>query len=195
MKINLLPDLVLKRRREARIKQMAATALMVWVGILILGCLGSLAYRYAESRTLISRQTAEKNLDAQVNSDDNKRFRAEALEVQSSLSALDQLINHQKKMSLIITGLAAVMPHTVVLGDVELQGNDRIQISGTAPSYVEAGKFEAALKDSQKNTPPGQVYFSDISLGGASLDNTGVHFSLTTNYVYPAAVASNGGQS
>lgn len=195
MKINLLPDLVLKRRREARIKQMAAITLVAWVGLVVVACLGAVVYQQAEKSALKSKQTEEKQLDARVNSADNKQFRTQALEVQASLAALDQLINHQHKMSLIISGLASMMPHDVVLGDIELQGSDKLQISGTAPSYLEAGKFEAALKDSQKNSLPGQVYFTSVELGGATMDDKGVHFSLTTGYVYPATVASNGGQS
>lgn len=190
MQINLLPDVVLARRREAQIKRVATTALVGWFGVLVVVSLLSLGYQQFESKQLASVKTKEAALDAQVNSPQNKAFRAEAQEVQASLKALDQLFNHQQRMTVIESRLAQLTPKEIQLHNVQIDPSGRIQISGTADSYADAGKFVVALKDSKE---AGEVYFTDVVLNGASLGEKGtVAFSLTTTMVYPDQSA--GGQ-
>ena len=195
MKINLLPDLVLTRRKEARIKQIALMSLAGWAGVLLVVTLITLGYKVGEDHNKDTQTKAEAALDSKVNSPANKAFRSQAAEVQASLTALDQLFNHQQRMSKIDTRIAELTPKTVQLNTVQIAPDGTVHISASAPSYFDAGQMVAALKGTTQSHTSEDIYFKDVALGGANLGDNKVAFSVTASFVYPdpTVTAENGG--
>ena len=186
MKINLIPDVIQKRRRDARIKRLTNLALMGWLvglGVVVLLMLGFLGI---QKLSLRSAENKKQELDARVNSEENVAFRREALEVQASLNALKDLFNRQRKFSTALDSLAALTPSGVRVRDFALTEDNRVTITGHATSYVEAGKMVVAMKQSeskQKDEP--KAHFATVAMGGASQSESGVDFSITASYVDP----------
>lgn len=184
VKVNLIPDVVLKRRREARIRQMSTIGLIAW-GILV-GATAAIGiiYQLVQTQRLRLAEKQRTELDAQVNSPANVAFRKEAQEVQASLIALDGLINNQKKSTKIFTRLASLIPKGVQLKDINLTA-DKLSFSGKASSYAQAGEMVAALK--QTSPTDKDIYFTNVKLGGASVSDAGVSFEISAKYVYVKA--------
>ena len=188
MQINLLPDLVLNRRREARIKQLANLALVGWIAFLVAVVLFTLAYKVFQDKSLENAKEKYKVTNARVNSKDNVKFRKEALEVQASLKALNELFNSQRRLSTVIKRVADVTPAGVKLGEININGEGTVIVTGTASSYAEAGKMVVAMREtSDKNSR-----FENVALGGANAADKGVAFNVTATFVEgPAAKVSS----
>ncbi len=184
MQINLLPNLVVKRRRQAQIQRFATLGLFVWFGLLLLGFVGVISYgQYQKSRE--SSLTAKvKTTDADVNSKANTAFRTEALSVQASLTALDTLLNTQQKLSTINTVLASLTPQGVRLRETRISPDGKVDISATGGSFADAGRLLAAMKASKDQSKTG--YFDTVVLAGANQAEGGVAFSISAIFV-PAA--------
>lgn len=189
VKINLVPDLVLDRRHEANVRQTALVALMAWGALVVVATLGALAFHAYESSRLTNANNTKNALNAQVNSADNVAFRTQALEVQTSLSALDQLFNHQQKQSAVTSAVAAIMPKEVSLKDLSITADQGLTIDGTAPGYASAGSMVAALKASSSNKAS-SIWFDQVSLGTANLSGSNVTFTVTAHYNQPSSTAT-----
>lgn len=181
MQINLLPDLVVKRRREQQIRRWANLGLTGYLGFLGFLVVAVLGYQVFQTVRLNAAKNKHAEVNAQVNSPDNVAFRREALEVQSSLSALKELFNSQRKLSVIVKRVAELTPKGAQLIEISLGEDGQVSLSGIAGSYNEAGKMVVALRNS-KDKSPDKVYFEEVSLVGANQSESGVAFSITALY-------------
>lgn len=188
IQINLLPDIVLKRRKEAQIRSWATSGLIAWIVVVLVITMTAFLYKTFQDARLASANSSKKKLDAVVNSKDNVAFRKEALSVQLSLKALDDLYNKQQKMTLINKRLAELTPKQVRLSSVGMSGG-KILLSCSGASYSDAAKFLVSLKDSSQDMSGTKVTFSDIKFSGANLSTGGVSFSITATVNYPTVVA------
>ncbi|MEO7617480.1 MAG: hypothetical protein ABIS59_01415 [Candidatus Saccharibacteria bacterium] len=189
--LNLLPDLVLQRRKDAHTKKLAIMALAVWAVILILAILGSLGYELVQKGLLSNATKAKTALNATVNSEDNVKFRSEALEVQTSLKELDNLYNKQSRLSLVNDRLAFLTPKTIVLKSVTITAAQAVTLDGNATSYDEVGKYVVALRDELGDTGADKITFTNVKLQAANLGDAGsVRFSMTASYVLPTTEAN-----
>lgn len=191
MKINLIPDVVLNRRREAQLKKMTNLALFGWMAALaaiVVIMLGALAF---QKLSLKSAQSKQQEINDRVNSKENKEFRKEALAVQASLTALKDLFNNQRRFSVALESLSSVTPKTVQVKDFTLTDADAVTISAQATSYVEAGKMIVAMKESEKKfSKEGKPYFQAVAMGGATQHDEGVNFTITATYLDTKAGAT-----
>ena len=184
--LNLLPDLVLQRRRDAQTKKLALIGMISWGALLLLVILGTFTYELIEKSSLASATAAKSDLNKVVNSDDMVKFRTEAIEVQTSLKSLDALFNKQTKMSQVNDRLASLTPKTVILTSVNISNSQAITVSGSASSYDEVGKFVVALKNQSPELADGKIGFTEVKLQSANLGDKGsVKFSLSTKYTLP----------
>ncbi len=188
VQINLLPDIVLKRRHEAQVKQWALAGFIAWCAIVAVASLSTLGYLGLQKTQLSSATKKFTALDSKVNSPENVAFRKEAQEVQASLVSLNQLYEHQIKNSAVISEVSAITPKTVKLLSIDIVDNG-MTINGEATSYPEVGKMVAAFKESQKLGGSKKVYFTDIIFNGSSLKGSAATFSMTMKYVYPVDVS------
>jgi hypothetical protein len=201
IKVNLLPDLVLNRRRDARLRRLVMLGFGAWMGLLALIVLAAFMYLGVKTLQVSSATNEHKKLDAEVNSEDNVAFRQEALEVQASLKALDTLFNEQRRLSLVTAQVAKLTPTTVQLKEVAIRNGNQVIIEGSAKSYDEAGKMLAAFKLSKSNIDPNSqtasVYFEEAALSGAALNASSqtnqpndktVSFSLVALYEFQQPV-------
>lgn len=187
--INLVPDAIQQRRHDARIKHLAVLSLSGWLALLVVVVVVCYGYAGIRSLQLQSLKNQQASLNSTVNSADNVKFRQEALEVQTSLTALDQLFNRQQRISAIDNRLAALTPHEVTLLSVTVDDTKTVNISGVADSYNDVGKMIAALKTSKTNDSK-QIYFNGIDFAGANVASGGkVDFSVKASYVYPTDVS------
>lgn len=184
VQINLLPDIVLKRRHEAQVKQWALAGFIAWCVLIALVTLSTLGYLGLQNSQLSSAQKKFNELDHKVNSKENVAFRKEAQEVQASLVSLNQLYEKQIKNSAVIAEVSAITPKTVKLLSIDIVDTG-MTINGEATSYPEVGKMVAAFKESQKLGGSNKVYFTDIIFNGSSLKGSAATFSMTMKYVYP----------
>ena len=194
IQINLLPDIVLQRRHQAQIRKWATTGLIAWVAAILVVTATAFLYKTFQDTRLSSAQNSEKKLDAVVNSKENVTFRQEALAVQLSLKALDQLFNHQHKMTLINDRLAELTPKQVKLSNVTIDQNGKLALSCTGSSYSDAAKFVVSLKDSGLDISGTKVTFTNISFAGANLSDKSVSFSIGATINYPTAAATGSAQ-
>jgi hypothetical protein len=186
IRVNLLPDLVLNRRKEAQMKRLATLVLGGWLGAIGVLTVATLIYAGVQQALLNSATSKRDILNADVNSAANVAFRKEALEVQASLLSLEQLFNNQQRFSLINKRIAELTPKTVKINELIITSDKSVRLTGTAKSYAEAGKFLAALKESKPSTfsaTTQTIYFEDAILVGASVTENGIGFSATANYV------------
>lgn len=188
MQINLLPDLVLKRRHEVQIKRIATLALAGWLGVVALIVVAIFAFSVWQHQLLSNAQSNEAKINAQVNSADNVAFRTDALAVQASLNDLNHLYQNQNRFSQVYSRIAQLLPKTARLESVLLTSANQVQLSGTTDSYLDTGKLIAAFKDSANPTNSNQVSFSNVVLNGANLNADKVAFSVTASYAFPTAV-------
>ena len=188
--LNLLPDLVLQRRKDAYTKKLAIMGVIVWGVILVLVILGALGYELVQKGLLSNATKAKNELNATVNSADNMKFRTEALEVQSSLKELDTLYNKQSRLSLVNDRLASLTPKTIILKSVSITSAQSMTFDGSATSYDEVGKYVVALRDELGDTTNDKITFTDVKLQAANLGDAGtVRFSMTASYVLPTLTA------
>lgn len=189
IRINLLPDVILKQRQEERLKRLAMYGAIGWVVLLVVVSLLVFAYKGWHSIRLNRAKTTLAQVDARVNSPENVAFRTEAQAVQESLNALDELFLAQQRPSEFIKNLAALTPQGVRLTNVRLE-SDSVSITGRATSYAEVSKFVAALKKSAADAAEAeeeQPYFELVELVGANLaDANQVSFELSAVYVEAA---------
>lgn len=183
MQINLLPDLVLKRRHEAEVKRVATLALVGWLAVVVLVLTGMFLYDLLQRQLLSSAQNDKTRINATVNSESNVAFRKEALSVQASLKDLSKLYQNQERFSLVYDRVAQLLPKQTRLQTVNLSSDKRIQLSGTAASYLDAGKLVASFKNSDVAD---KVTFSNVVLNGANLNGNQVSFSITASFAFPA---------
>ncbi len=191
MQINLLPDIVLKRRHDAHVKRLALAAFLGWTAFILVITLSTFLYRQIEKQRLDSSIRRYDTLNATVHSKENDAFRKEAAEVQSSLKALDTLFNKQERTSAVLSELSAVTPKGTFLTTLNILTNRSMTIGGSAASYIDVAKFVASLKLSEAAAPADRVYFTNIVLGGANLSDKGVSFTISTKYVYPQQGATD----
>lgn len=202
MQINLLPELVLKRRQEKQIKRWATTGLVAWGGFLVLLVVLSFSYKVYQDFRLKQASSKFETLNSEVNSADNLAFRKEALEVQASLKSLKGLYSNQRRMSVSLTMIADVTPKSVRLAEINITSEGKVTISGVAGSYEEAGRMVLAMRQTKpEKTSSGsdqakddEPYFDGVVLGGANKAEAGVAFTVTAQYVDPAALGSTGAQ-
>lgn len=195
IRINLLPDVILKQRQEERLKKLATYALIGWAGFLVVVTLLILAYKGFQTFRLNNAKESLAEIDARVNSPENITFRAEALAVQEGLNTLDSLFNTQQMPSEFIKKLASLTPSGVQLNNVSYKGEGSVIISGNATAYSEVSKFVASLKNSKQasvagNESPGtpleteEPYFDAVELVGANIaDANQVSFELAALYI------------
>lgn len=181
MQINLLPNLVIKRRRQAQIQRFATLGLIVWFGLLVAAGIGVTTYQQYQKSRENSLTAQVKTAESDVNSDANKQFRQEALAVQSSLTALNSLIFSQQKLSLINAVLSQVTPVGVRLRETRISPDGKVDISASAGTYNDAGKLLASMKSSQLQSKNG--HFESVVLAGANQADSGVAFSITAVFV------------
>ncbi len=192
IKVNLLPDLVLNRQKQSRTKQLITTGLVVW--LVIWGGLAvfSAMYLGVQKTRLSSAKNTHATLDASVNSADNVKFRAQALAVQNSLNALDQLLNKQVKTSVIYARVSALLPSSVHLRSIAVDASKKVTMQLSASSYDQAASTVASFKDSKPDSGTSiasastQVYFTDVVFSGATLSGNRVDFSISAQGVYPS---------
>lgn len=183
VKINLLPDVVLERRRQARIRRIANLAIMGWVGLFVLVYLSVFAYSRVQVSMRNNALAEEQRLESIANSEENVEFRREALAVQASLDALAQLFETRQSAGQFLQVLSDNATGDMRIRDLIFGQDGAINISGTARSYQAVGEFEQALKVSA-NRDSTLGYFQQIALFGASLADQGaVNFELRTGYV------------
>lgn len=190
MQINLLPDLVIKKRREAEIKRYARLALTAWLGVLVFAVISTVGYQIFQNVTLEAAKKEHAELDSRVNSPDNVAFRKEALAVQASLNAVKDLFNNQRRLSVAISRVSELTPKGVRLSEVNIGEEGQLTVTGTAGSYAEAGKMVVALRNSKDKAKDGQPYFEKVVLTGANQANAAVAFSITANYVSEGGASS-----
>jgi hypothetical protein len=190
IKINLVPDILQNRRRDAHIRQLSMLALVVWCAVVAVVSLGALGYHAFQNSRLNTAKNTYASLNASVNSKDNVAFRTEALEVQTSLAALDQLVNHQQTLSTINAAFAALMPKEDTLKELDITSARQVSVSAVAPSYASAGSLVAALKDSSSKSGGAHVWFDNVTLGAANLSDKTVTFTITANYNLPTTTTT-----
>lgn len=183
MQINLLPDLVIKRRHEAQVKRIATLALAGWIALVTLVLIVMFLYSLLQHQLLSNAQNEKNQVNAQVNSDANVAFRTEALSVQASLKDLSKLYQHQERFSLVYDRIAQLLPKQARLQSVILTADNKVQLAGTTDSYLDTGKLVASFKNSSTSD---QVIFSNVLLNGANLNGNLVSFSLTASFAFPA---------
>jgi azurin len=190
--LNLLPDLVLQRRKDAHTKKLTIMGLIVWAGILVLAILGAFGYELIQRGILSSALKAKTELSATVNSEDNVKFRTEALEVQTSLKELDVLYNKQSRLSLVNDRLAFLTPKTIILKNVTITSSQGVTLDGSASSYDEVGKYLVALRDELGSaSSTDKITFTNVKLQAANLGEVGtVRFSMTASYLFPTATST-----
>lgn len=194
VKINLLPDVVLERRRQAKIKRIANLSLVGWAGLVLLVLLLAFGYNQWQSRQLEQTQSERDEVAAEAFSPENVSFRQEALSVQSSLDALVQLQNERQLTTRFLATLSRNMSEDIRITSLGYETDNTINIGGRAPSYQAVGSFESALKNSQP-APDGDQssnqqngYFSGVSLSGVNAAGGGeVRFELSAQYTAPSA--------
>ena len=192
IKINLLPDVVLERRRRARIKWIANLALIGWCGLVLLVLLAAFGYNQWQSSRLESARAERDEVEAEAFSPENVEFRREALSVQSSLDGLVRLRDRRQLVTEFTDALQRNMPRDVRIVSLNYETGDIINIGGQAASYEAVSNFEHALKnsrpssDADSNEPlPG--YFENTSLTGANVAGQGrIRFQISTEYVAPS---------
>lgn len=196
VKINLLPDVVLERRRQAKIRRTANAGLVAWA-VLVLLVLGlAFGYDQLQSYRLDQKQAERDEVDAEANSPENVAFRQEALAVQSSLDALEELYGRRQLATQFLDALSRNIPENVRVSDLSYESDGTVRISGRAASYETVSTLENALKNSQSATgveeesaAVGEVatgYFTGTALSGANIAGQGeVRFEMSTNYVAP----------
>ena len=182
MQINLLPDLVLKRRHDAQVKRIATMALVGWLAAVALVLTGMFLYNVLQGQLLTNAQNHQKDVNATVNSDSNVAFRKEALSVQASLKDLSKLYQNQERFSMVYYRLAQLLPKQTRLQSVTLTASKQVQLSGTIDSYMDTGKLVSSFKNSDSTD---QVNFSNVVLNGANLNGNQVNFSITASFAFP----------
>lgn len=197
IKINLLPDLVLQRRKEARVKKMATFALMAWTGLIVFILVLAISYGQYQKFTLAKAEESRQELDLVVNSPENVEFREEALAVQNSLNALQELFLSRQSAAEFFEVLAAAMPDSVRIVELGFNDQSSVSIVGSARSFDSVSALEAAMKktaddyeawlasgESDTTEPPAAGYFTDVELLGASLsDGNEIRFELQAVYL------------
>ncbi len=193
VKINLLPDVVLERRRQAKIKRIANLSLAGWAGLVLLVLLLAFGYSQWQSQQLEQTQSERDEVAAEAFSPENVSFRQEALSVQSSLDALVQLQNERQLTTQFLATLSSNMPEDIRITSLGYETGDIINIGGRAPSYQAVGSFESALKNSQPTSDGDQPsnqqsgYFTGVSLSGVNAAGGGeVRFELSAQYTAPS---------
>lgn len=204
VKINLLPDVVLERRRQARIRRIANMSLISWT-VLVLVVLGlSFGYNQLQAYRLEQRQEKRDTVDAEANSPENVEFREEALAVQSSLDTLETLYNERQSSVRLLLGLMEHIPAEVIITELNYGSDNTVQLGGEAASYSVVSRFEKALKESRPTSGDEQRqneqlaeqtrggYFTNTTLSGVNIVGEGqVRFEMSTQYNPPQTVASD----
>ncbi len=193
MRINLLPDIVQQRRKDARTKQLATMALAGWFGLLAVVVLGTLAYRGFQNHRFSSATDTYDQVNADVNSDENVAIRAEAQSVQTSLLSLSTLHSSQAKLSVISRLIADKTPPKAKLKDLTITASGALTFTGDAPSYDDASIMVAAMKATADtsalaaSSAPG--YFTKVFLDGVNRTDGGTTFSISGVYVTKTGVS------
>ncbi|MEX0749089.1 MAG: hypothetical protein WD467_01640 [Candidatus Saccharimonadales bacterium] len=187
VKINLLPDVVLERRRQARIRHIANLSVLAWLGLFLAIWLGVFAVARVQVVMRNNAVDEQQRLESIANSEESVAFREEALAVQSSLEALAQLFVDRQSAGQFLQVLADTSTANVRVRDLIYGRDGAISISGTARSYQAVGEFEQAMKNSAVRAETNRDtlgYFRDVALFGASLADAGaVNFELQAGYV------------
>lgn len=204
VKINLLPDVVLERRKQARIRRIANMSLIGWT-VLVLVVLGlAFGYNQLQAHRLEQKQAERDNVDAEANSPENVEFREEALAVQSSLDTLETLYNERQSSVQLLLALMDRTPPQVRITEFNYGSDNTVQLGGEAASYRVVSRFEKALKESQSTSENEQAqngqpteqfrggYFTNTTLSGVNVAGEGrVRFEMSTQYNPPQATASD----
>lgn len=210
VKINLLPDVVLERRRQARIRRMANLGIIAWAVVVLVVLLGAFTYSQVQSARLSAAEEERDELDAEVNSPENVAFREEALSVQASLDTLAGLFETRRSAVVFWDTLGTYTPEDVRIDEVNLDSEGALVISGFADSFEDVSAFEQALKESRSDYQEQDLeqeegimteleaektgYFGDIQLNGTGIaGDSSVTFDLHATY-YPPLASEDTGQ-
>lgn len=185
IQVNLIPDILLQRRREAQLKRYITSAFLGWVGLLLLiglimlGVKGFTASRLENSK----KQFAQRN--AEVNSPDNMAFREQAKQVQLSLDSLSTLFAAQELPSDLLVTLSANLPKDIIVQELAVQSEQIVIFSAFADSYAKVSATVSALETSAERTVGSAAgYFTNISLSQVSSSDVGEYrYSVTAQYV------------
>lgn len=203
VKINLLPDVVLERRKQARIRRIANMSLIGWT-VLVLVVLGlAFGYNQLQAYRLEQKQAERDTVDAEANSQENIEFREEALAVQSSLDTLETLYNERQSSARLLLGLMDRVPAKVRITEFNYESDNTVRLGGEAASYRVVSRFEKALKESRPTSRDEQGqnrqlssqsqggYFTNTTLSGVNIAGEGrVRFEMSTQYNPPRAAAT-----
>lgn len=203
VKINLLPDVVLERRRQARIRRIANMSLVGWT-VLVLVVLGlAFGYNQLQAHRLEQKQAERDTVDAEANSPENVEFRKEALAVQSSLDTLETLYNERQSSVQLLLALMDRIPDKVRITEFNHGSDNTVRLGGEAASYRVVSRFEKALKEPRpingdEQEQNGQFaeqsrggYFTNTALSGVNVAGEGrVRFEMRTQYNPPRATAT-----
>ena len=169
--INLLPNLVLERRRQARLTQIATIATIAWVLVAVVVVLLALTFKEYENHQVSGLTNQYNSLNGDVNSTDNINFRATAAAVQTSLKALDQLQSSYLDPKTILNTVDSLLPRGAYLTDVKLGQANSVSVSAKANSIAEAIKLYYAISQSQSNSKNGSFsYFTNVTWTGINSD-------------------------
>lgn len=205
VKINLLPDVVLERRKQARIRRIANMSLIGWT-VLVLVVLGlAFGYNQLQAHRLEQKQAERDNVNAEANSPENVEFREEALAVQSSLDTLETLYNERQSSVQLLLALMDRIPAEARITEFNYGSDNTVRLGGEAASYRVVSRFEKALKESrsasenEQQAQNGQFaeqsrggYFTNTTLSGVNVAGEGrVRFEMSTQYNPPRAAATD----
>ena len=186
VKVNLLPDIILQQRREARLKQLLGVIFIGWIIFLVL--VAFLLFSYAEftQSRLESFKKETEQLDSEVNSEENIAFRLRVQQIQLALDSIEDLLTSQNLPGQMLRTIAANTPSGVAVSTITLNEEGIVTIEGFATTREEVAVFIAGLERTVNNQSLNNDlgYFVGTSLGGTTLTDTGRHaFTLSTSYV------------
>ena len=186
--VNLLPDIILQQRHEARIRRLATFILFGWIGLLVLLWLVFFGWSQFKKAQLSRAQKSRDVLNAQVNSDEQIAFREEARQVQNGLLLLSNLFDNQKLPAQLVVSVAANMPSEVVLRDLLVDEDEDIRLTGFAPDYADVSSLVGAFINSEQLAEKieGLGYFSNVTLLQAvesdSNERRVISFSMSADF-------------
>lgn len=189
IKINLLPDLILQQRREARIRQFIDIAFIAWLALLALFAMGLIFANSLASNKLENAERAQEELDDEVNSEANVAFRREASQVQVALNSIQGFINGQNQPGQMLETLALSTPEGVSIREISVTESGTIFIDGNADSNESVAQLIAGLNDSKQRLEGNEelgfflnTYLDQTALSSNSEEDISYTFSLTTSF-------------
>lgn len=199
VRINLLPDTVLERRRHARIRRMANIGIVLWAGLVVVVLLIVLGYQQYHSAALNSAKDERSEVKDEAYSEDNMELREEALTVQSSLDSLSTVISQRQLKEDFWLTMSETTTENVSLTSLNFDNDNELSIQGEALSYEDVSEYERALKATSENREhdinnednENIGYFTSVQLSSTSIpDEGGASFTMSAMYHAPSEVST-----